>query len=166
MYTQRQWKVTSIEISIFRKIYITALWLLLMFLVNGKLVWRDKKLQEPWNYGTRAARAFCAFSQFLRIWNHHFQKTTCQTCPRHFHWKRHQNGLGYPIKHEKWGSKFKVAPKLCIFPYNAMETTGVRQRMIMMHLGVMDTVFHSGDECSLCHKIECWSTRSPSLRMN
>ena len=27
-----------------------------------------------------------------------------------------------------------------------METTGVRQGMIMMHLGVMDTVFHSGDE--------------------
>ena len=28
-YTQRQWKVTSIEISIFRKIYNTALWILL-----------------------------------------------------------------------------------------------------------------------------------------
>ena len=28
-----------------------------------------------------------------------------------------------------------------------METTGIRQGMIMMHLGVMDSVFHSGDEC-------------------
>ena len=22
--------------------------------------------------------------------------------PEHAHWKHHQNGLGYPIKHEKW----------------------------------------------------------------
>ena len=27
-----------------------------------------------------------------------------------------------------------------------METTGVHQGMITMHSGVMDTVFHSGDE--------------------
>ena len=40
---------------------------------------------------------------------------------------------------------FKVAPKLCIFLYNAMETTGVHQGMIIMHSGVMDTVFHNGD---------------------
>ena len=33
--TQRQWKVTSIEISIFRKIYNTALWLLLVH-VSGQ----------------------------------------------------------------------------------------------------------------------------------
>ena len=26
-----------------------------------------------------------------------------------------------------------------------METTGVHQRMIIMHSGVMDTVFHTGD---------------------
>ena len=38
-----------------------------------------------------------------------------------------------------------VPPKLCIFLYNAMETTGVRQGMIIMYSGVMDTVFHSGD---------------------
>ena len=62
-----------------------------------------------------------------------------------FHWKRHQNDLGYPIKREKWGSNLKVAPKLCIFLYNAMGTTGVRQWKIIMHRGVMDTVFHSGD---------------------
>ena len=28
-----------------------------------------------------------------------------------------------------------------------METTRVHQGMIIMHLGVMDTVFHSGDRC-------------------
>ena len=38
-----------------------------------------------------------------------------------------------------------VAPKLCIFLYNAMETTWVNQGMNIMHLGVLDTVFHSGD---------------------
>ena len=38
-----------------------------------------------------------------------------------------------------------VAPKLCVFLYNAMETTEVRQGMIIMHWGVMDTVSHSGD---------------------
>ena len=37
-----------------------------------------------------------------------------------------------------------VAPKLSIFLYNAMETTGVHQGMDIMHSGVMDTVFHSG----------------------
>ena len=37
-----------------------------------------------------------------------------------------KNGLNYRIKHKKWGSNFKVAQKLCIFLYNAMETTGVR----------------------------------------
>ena len=46
---------------------------------------------------------------------------------------------------QKWGSIFKVTPKLCIFLYNAMETTGVRQGMETMHLDVMGTVFHSGD---------------------
>ena len=51
----------------------------------------------------------------------------------------------YPIERKKWGSNFKVAQKLCIFLYNAMETTGVRQEMIIMHSGVTDTVFHSGD---------------------
>ena len=38
-----------------------------------------------------------------------------------------------------------VAPKLCIFLYNAMETTGIHQEMIIMLSGVMATVFHSGD---------------------
>ena len=38
-----------------------------------------------------------------------------------------------------------VAPKLCISLYNAMETTGVRQGMILMQSGVMFNVFHSGD---------------------
>ena len=42
---------------------------------------------------------------------------------------------------ELWTS----APKLCIFLYNAMETTGVRQGMGIMHSDVMDTVFHSGN---------------------
>ena len=29
--------------------------------------------------------------------------------------------------------------------YNAMETTGVHQGMIILHSDVMDTVFHGGD---------------------
>ena len=45
----------------------------------------------------------------------------------------------------RFNTQFKVAPKLCIFLYNAMETTGVRQGMGIMHSGVMDTVFHSGE---------------------
>ena len=46
-------EVTSIEISIFRKIYYTALW---MFLINDKL-----QLHEPWNYGSRAFYDFRNF---------------------------------------------------------------------------------------------------------
>ena len=42
-----------------------------------------------------------------------------------------------PIKHKKWGSNFNVAPKLCIFLYNAMETTGDRQGMGIMHSDVL-----------------------------
>ena len=38
-----------------------------------------------------------------------------------------------------------VSPIVCIFLLNAIETTGVHQGMIIMHSGVMDTVFHSGD---------------------
>ena len=38
-----------------------------------------------------------------------------------------------------------VAPKLCIFLYNAIETTGVHQEMIIMNSGLMDTVFHRRD---------------------
>ena len=44
IYTQRQLKVTSIEIEIFWKIYNTAFLatVTFMFLVKEKLVWRDK----------------------------------------------------------------------------------------------------------------------------
>ena len=38
-----------------------------------------------------------------------------------------------------------VALKPFIFLYNAMETTVIRQGMGIMHLDVVDTVFHSGD---------------------
>ena len=38
-----------------------------------------------------------------------------------------------------------AAPKLCIFLYNAMETTGVCQEKGIMHLDVVDIIFHSGD---------------------
>ena len=38
-----------------------------------------------------------------------------------------------------------LSGKQCIFLYNTMGTTGVRQGMGIMHLDVMDTVFHSGD---------------------
>ena len=52
--------------------------------------------------------------------------------------------MNCPIKQKR--SNFKVrAPKLCIFLYNAMETTGVNQGMGILHSDVMDTVFHSGD---------------------
>ena len=48
-----------------------------------------------------------------------------------------------PLNAKNGDQFFEVAPKLCIFLYNAMETIGVRQGMSIMHLGVMDTVFHS-----------------------
>ena len=50
-----------------------------------------------------------------------------------------------PLNTKKWRSNFKVAPKLCIFLCNAMETIGVRQGMSIMRSGAMDTVFHSCD---------------------
>ena len=74
-----------------------------------------------------------------------FRRQRARTCPRHFHCKRHQNGFGYPIKRKKWRSNFEVAPKLCIFLYNAMETIGVRQGMSIMHSGAIDTFLHSCD---------------------
>ena len=48
-----------------------------------------------------------------------------------------------------------VAPKLCIFLYNAMETTGVHQVIIITHSFVMDTVlFIVVMHGTLCYKIE------------
>ena len=38
-----------------------------------------------------------------------------------------------------------VASKICIFLYNAKETTGVCQGMGIMHSDVMYTGFHSGN---------------------
>ena len=46
---------------------------------------------------------------------------------------------------QKWRSNFKIAPKFCIFLYNAMKTIGVCQGMSIMHYCVLDTVFHSFD---------------------
>ena len=49
------------------------------------------------------------------------------------------------IKQKKWGPTVKVAPKLCIFLYNTMQITGIRQVMGVMHSDVMDIFFYSGD---------------------
>ena len=126
-YTQRQWKVTSIKVSISRIIYNTALWLLLRSCFWSTTSWfgEMKQLHDSWNYGAIDARAFYAFCSLLEFEIIIFRRQHARTCPRHFHWKRHQNGLGFPIKREKWGSNFKVAPKLCVFLYNAMESTWV-----------------------------------------
>ena len=50
-----------------------------------------------------------------------------------------------PLNMKNEDQTFKIVPKLCIFLYNAMETTGVCHGVITMHWGVMDTVSHSGD---------------------
>ena len=100
-----------------------------------------KQFHEPWNYGARDASAFYVFCSFKEFKIIIFRRQRARTCPRHFHLKRHQNGLGYPIKRKKWRSNFKVATKLCIFLYNAMETIGVHQGTSIMHSGVMSTVF-------------------------
>ena len=163
MYTQRQWKVTSIKISIFWKIYNTALWLLLRSCFWSTTNWfgEIKQFHEPWNYGACDTRAFYVFRRFKEFEIIICRRKRARTCPRHFHWKRHQNGLGYPIKRIKWTSNFKVAPKLCIFLYNAMETIGVRQGLSIMHLGVMDTVFHSCD--ALDSMAQTWVLKYPQL---
>ena len=41
--------------------------------------------------------------------------------------------------------RVKLSPKFGIFIYNAMETTGFRQGMGIMHSDVMDTVFRNSD---------------------
>ena len=71
------------RISIFRKIYNTALWLLLRSCLRSTTSWLGeiKQLHEPLNYGTRDARAFYVFRSFKEFENHHFQKTTCQDMP-------------------------------------------------------------------------------------
>ena len=76
LYTQRQWKVTCIKVSIFRKIYNTALWLLLRSCLWSTTSWfgEIQQLHEPRNYGARDARAFDAFVQYLRIRNHHSEQ--------------------------------------------------------------------------------------------
>ena len=167
-YTQRQWKVTSIVIPIFWKIYNTALWLLLRscFWSKSNWFWEIKQFHKPWNYGARHARAFYVFRSFKEFEIIVFRRQRARTYPRHCHWKRHQNGLGYPIKHQKLRSNFKVAQKLRIFLYNTMGTVGVRRGMSILHsvwwIPRSIVLMHG----TLCHKIECWSIRSSSCRMN
>ena len=64
-YTERQLKVTSIEISIFWKIYNKALWLLLRSCFWSTTDWfgEIKQLHEPWNYGACAFYAFPSFKE-------------------------------------------------------------------------------------------------------
>ena len=66
IYTQSKWKVTSIEISIVRKIYNTALWLLLCSccLSTTSWFWEIIWLHEPWNYDSCDALAFDVFRSF------------------------------------------------------------------------------------------------------
>ena len=55
--------------SIFRKIYNTALWLLLRSGFWSTTSWfkEIKQLHEPWNYGARDARAFYVFAVFKNL---------------------------------------------------------------------------------------------------
>ena len=109
----------------------TSLWLLLQLWLWSRTSWSGeiKQLHKPWNYG---AHAFYVFSQFLKIWNHHFQKTTCQVMPLTFSLKRPPKGLRLSHLARKWESNFKEAPKLRIFllrgpsrnDYNAFRCDG------------------------------------------
>ena len=62
-------------------------------------------------------------------------------------WFYERDLLFAPVPVHCFSITFKVAPKLCIFLYNTMETTFIRQGMCIMHLDVMETVYHSGDAC-------------------
>ena len=68
-YTQRQWKVTSIKVSIFRKINDATLWLLLRSCLWSTTSWfgEIKQLHDLWNYGARDARAFMFFAVFNNL---------------------------------------------------------------------------------------------------
>ena len=68
-----------------------------IFLVNDRLFWRD----EPWNYGALDVHTFDVFLQFKRNEIVIIRGQHDSTCPRRFHYKRHQNGLNHPIKHKK-----------------------------------------------------------------
>ena len=138
-----------------------------MFLVKDRLVWWDKTLPralELWY--TWCTLLFKFLSVFKELEIIIFRRQHARTCPRCFHWNRHLNGLNYPIKHKKRGSNFKLAPKLCIFLYSAMEATGVHQGMGIIHSDVMDTVSIVVMHGTLNHKTECRSVRSSSFRVN
>ena len=55
-----------------------------MFLVNDKLVWGDKTVTRALELWCTWCTCILCFSQFFRIWNHHFRKTTCQNRPKTF----------------------------------------------------------------------------------
>ena len=110
-----------------------------MFLVNDKLVWRDKTVRmfhEPWYCDACAFYVLSSFKELEIIISE-------DNMPDHALdiFIENATKMVRVIKR----SNFKVAPKLCIFLYNAMETIGVCQGMIIMHSSVIDTVFHSCD---------------------
>ena len=145
--------------------YNTASWLLLCSCFWSTTDWfgEIKQFHESKSYGALDAHAFFCFSYFLRIWNHHFHLTTC---PRRFHWKRHQNGLNYPIKLKKWGSNFKVAPKLCMFHTMQWKLLGFVKEWVycirVWWIPFSIVVMHG----TLCNKTGCWSICSSSFRLN
>ena len=70
-YTQRQKKKSYKYLdSDNLEIYIIQLYRYLymfMFLVNHVLVWRDKTVPKPWNYGAHDAHAFMFFAVFKNL---------------------------------------------------------------------------------------------------
>ena len=137
----------KLPVPIFWKIYNTAIWILLRscFWSATSRFGEIKQFHNALELWCKWCTCILLFAVFKNLKSSFSEDNMPEHALVIFIKKRHRNGLGYHINCQKRGSNLKAAPKLCIFLYNAMVTTGVRQGMIIMHLGVMDTVFHSGD---------------------
>ena len=85
-----------------------------VFLVNTPRA--IKPFSKPCNWGTAAARAFCAFHGLSKCENIIFKNKYASVCLKNIPWKRHWNGFDYSIKYSKTGSDFQEPPPLGKFP--------------------------------------------------
>ena len=119
---------------------------MLMFLVNDRLVWRDKTVPRSLKlWCTRYMCILCFFAALNNLKSSFSEDKQPEHALDIFIENANKMVWFISLNTKKWRSNIKVAPKLCIFLYNAMETIGIRQGMNIMLSGVMGTVFNSCD---------------------
>ena len=85
------------------------------------------------------------YFMFLAVFKNMKLSFSEDNMPGYFHWKRHQKGLGFPIKRENALIKLLGSTKTLYFPIQCNGNYRGPWRNDYNAFGVVDTVFHSGE---------------------